>query len=68
MQVSMRSLNLDIQRSIVRGDQFINVTIEGARKTAVSNLPKYSDLPIRWTRRNGELVLDHRENRFSFTF
>lgn len=51
---------------IVAVDQFINVTIEGARKNGSIQSVQYSDLPIRWTRRNGELVLDHRENPFHY--
>lgn len=51
---------------IVAVDQFINVTIEGARKNGSIQSAQYSDLPIRWTRRNGELVLDHRENPFHY--
>jgi phosphomevalonate kinase len=51
---------------IVAVDQFINVTVEGARKNGSIQSAQYSDLPIRWTRRNGELVLDHRENPFHY--
>lgn len=51
---------------IVAVDQFINVTIEGTRKNGSIQSAQYSDLPIRWTRRNGELVLDHRENPFHY--
>lgn len=51
---------------IVAVDQFINVTIEGARKNGSIQSAQYSDLPIRWTRRNGELLLDHRENPFHY--
>ena len=51
---------------IVAVDQLINVTIEGARKNGSIQSAQYSDLPIRWTRRNGELVLDHRENPFHY--
>ncbi|WP_291291267.1 phosphomevalonate kinase [Enterococcus sp.] len=51
---------------IVAVDQFINVTIEGARRNGSIQSAQYSDLPIRWTRRNGELVLDHRENPFHY--
>lgn len=46
-------------------DQFINVTIENATENGSIQSQQYSDLPIRWTRRNGELVLDHRENPFT---
>ena len=51
---------------IVAVDKFINVTSEGARKNGSIQSAQYSDLPIRWTRRNGELVLDHRENPFHY--
>lgn len=47
-------------------DQFINVTIESATENGSIQSQQYSDLPIRWTRRNGELVLDHRENPFHY--
>ncbi|AYW46157.1 phosphomevalonate kinase [Tetragenococcus koreensis] len=47
-------------------DQFINVTIENATENGSIQSQQYSDLPIRWTRRNGELVLDHRENPFHY--
>lgn len=51
---------------IVAVDQFITVKIETARKNGTIHSQQYSDLPIRWTRRNGELVLDHRENPFHY--
>lgn len=51
---------------IVAVDQFISVTIEGARKNGSIQSTQYSELPIRWTRRNGELVLDHRDNPFHY--
>ncbi|MDN6639277.1 MAG: phosphomevalonate kinase [Tetragenococcus sp.] len=47
-------------------DQFINVTIESATENGSIQSQQYSDLPIRWTRRDGELVLDHRENPFHY--
>ncbi|GMG67673.1 phosphomevalonate kinase [Tetragenococcus halophilus] len=47
-------------------DQFINVTIESATENGSIQSQQYSDLPIRWTRREGELVLDHRENPFHY--
>ena len=49
---------------IVAVDQFINVTIEGAPQNGSIQSAQYSTCRIRWTRRNGELVLDHRENPF----
>jgi len=51
---------------IVAVDQFITVTIDSATKNGSIQSQQYSDLPIRWTRRNGELVLDHRENPFHY--
>lgn len=51
---------------IVAVDQFITVKIENATKNGTIHSQQYSDLPIRWTRRNGELVLDHRENPFHY--
>lgn len=51
---------------IVAVDQFITVTIEPAKKTGTIQSVQYSELPIRWTRRNGELVLDIRENPFHY--
>lgn len=51
---------------IVAVDQFINVTIESARKNGSIQSAQYSELPIRWTRRAGELVLDHRDNPFHY--
>ncbi|RXA65663.1 phosphomevalonate kinase [Enterococcus casseliflavus] len=51
---------------IVAVDQFITVTVEEARKNGSIQSAQYSDLPIRWTRRKGELVLDHRDNPFHY--
>ena len=51
---------------IVAVDQFITVTIEPATKNGSIQSQQYSELPIRWTRKNGELVLDHRENPFHY--
>lgn len=51
---------------IVAVDQFITVKIESATKNGTIHSQQYSELPIRWTRRNGELVLDHRENPFHY--
>lgn len=52
---------------IVAVDQFITVTIKQAVGTKGSiQSEQYSDLPIRWFRRKGELVLDHRENPFHY--
>lgn len=51
---------------IVAVDQFITVTIESATKDGSIQSQQYSDLPIRWTRKKGVLVLDHRENPFHY--
>ncbi|KAF1299548.1 phosphomevalonate kinase [Enterococcus sp. JM4C] len=51
---------------IVAVDQFVTVTMNAARKIGSIQSTQYSDLPIRWTRRNGELVLDIRENPFHY--
>lgn len=52
---------------IVAVDQFITVTINQAIGTKGSiQSEQYSGLPIRWFRRKGELVLDHRENPFHY--
>ena len=51
---------------IVAVDQFISVTIESATKNGSIQSQQYSDLPIRWTRNQGELILDHRENPFHY--
>ncbi|MBO0482771.1 phosphomevalonate kinase [Candidatus Enterococcus courvalinii] len=51
---------------IVAVDQFVTVTVEAARKVGSIQSAQYSEMPIRWTRRNGELVLDIRENPFHY--
>lgn len=51
---------------IVAIDQFITVTIEAAKKSGSIQSAQYSDMPIRWTRRKGELVLDIRDNPFHY--
>lgn len=51
---------------IVAIDQFITVTIEPAKKSGSIQSTQYSDLPVRWTRRNNELVLDIRDNPFHY--
>lgn len=51
---------------IVAVDQFITVTIESATRNGSIQSQQYSELPIKWTRRNGELILDHRENPFHY--
>lgn len=47
-------------------DQFITVTIKKAEQNGSIQSQQYSELPVRWTRRNGELVLDQRENPFHY--
>lgn len=49
---------------IVAVDQFVTVTVEETTDEGSIQSAQYSSLPIRWTRRNGELVLDIRENPF----
>ncbi len=51
---------------VVAVDQFITVTIKKAEKNGSIQSQQYSDLPIRWTRNQGELILDHRENPFHY--
>ena len=47
-------------------DQFVTVTVEETTDEGSIQSAQYSSLPIRWTRRNGELVLDIRENPFHY--
>jgi phosphomevalonate kinase len=51
---------------IVAVDQFVTVTLQAAEKTGSIQSAQYSSLPVRWTRRNNELVLDIRENPFHY--
>ncbi|MFV0557367.1 MAG: phosphomevalonate kinase [Enterococcus sp.] len=51
---------------IVAVDQFITVTIDATTKNGSIQSAQYSELPIRWTRRNGELVLDVRDSPFHY--
>lgn len=51
---------------IVAVDQFVTVTVEAARKVGSIQSAQYSEMPVRWTRRKGELVLDIRENPFHY--
>lgn len=51
---------------IVAVDQFITVTIGEANKVGSIQSAQYSELPVKWTRRRGELVLDIRENPFHY--
>lgn len=51
---------------IVAVDQFITVTISPAEKNGSIQSAQYSELPVRWSRRHGELVLNIRENPFHY--
>lgn len=51
---------------IVAIDQFISVSIGPAKKSGSIQSAQYSDMPIRWTRRKNELVLDIRDNPFHY--
>lgn len=51
---------------IVAVDQFITITIATAKKNGSIQSEQYSELPIRWTRRNNQLVLDVRDNPFHY--
>lgn len=47
-------------------DQFITIHVEPAKQNGSIQSAQYSDLPVRWTRRDNELVLDIRENPFHY--
>lgn len=47
-------------------DQFISVSIGPTKKSGSIQSAQYSDMPIRWTRRKNELVLDIRDNPFHY--
>lgn len=51
---------------LVAVDQFVTVTIEPATRVGSIQSAQYSSLPVRWTRKNSELVLDIRENPFHY--
>ncbi|OJG75391.1 phosphomevalonate kinase [Enterococcus quebecensis] len=51
---------------IVAVDQFVTVTLETAENVGSIQSAQFSSLPVRWTRRNNELVLDIRENPFHY--
>lgn len=51
---------------IVAVDQFVTVTLDSAENVGSIQSAQYSSLPVRWTRRNNELVLDIRENPFHY--
>lgn len=51
---------------IVAVDQFITVTVKAATGSGSIQSQQYSELPIKWTRRHDQLVLDVRENPFHY--
>lgn len=51
---------------IVAVDQFITVRLTHAENYGSIRSFQYGELPILWTRQNGELVLDKRENPFHY--
>ncbi|MGC3011475.1 phosphomevalonate kinase, partial [Enterococcus faecalis] len=48
--------------NIVAVDQFVTVTVEETTDEGSFQSAQYCSFPIRWTRRNGELVFVIREN------
>ena len=64
-EVSMRSLNLDIQRSSLRW--IIHQCDDRRRRPQNGSIQsaQYSDLPVRWTRRKWRTSTDHRGKSFS---
>lgn len=51
---------------LVAVDQFVNVTIEPAKQAGSIQSAQYNHLPVHWTRKKNELVLDVRENPFHY--
>ncbi|MDR0922405.1 MAG: phosphomevalonate kinase [Lactobacillales bacterium] len=51
---------------VIAVDQFITVSLSKTEKVGSIQSSQYGDLPIKWVRRNGELVLDKRENPFHY--
>lgn len=51
---------------IVAVDQFVTVTLEEAQDEGSIQSEQYRSIPVRWTRKNTELVLDIRENPFHY--
>lgn len=51
---------------IVAVDQFVTVSLEKAVKAGSIQSEQYRSIPVRWTRKNNELVLDIRENPFHY--
>lgn len=51
---------------IVAVDQFVTVSMNEAKRNGSIQSGQYSDLPVRWTRKKGELVLDIRDNPFHY--
>lgn len=50
---------------LIAVDQFVTVRIEPAASGSIHST-QYSDLPIHWTRKDSQLVLDMRENPFHY--
>lgn len=51
---------------LVAVDQFLTVRVEETTDTGSIQSKQYSATPVRWTRENGEMVLDKRENPFHY--
>lgn len=51
---------------IVAVDQFVTVTLEETQDEGSIQSEQYRSIPVRWTRKNTELVLDIRENPFHY--
>lgn len=51
---------------LVAVDQFLTVRVEETSETGSIQSFQYSDVPLRWRRENGEMVLDKRENPFHY--
>lgn len=51
---------------LVAVDQFLTVKVEEAFQTGSIHSLQYAATPLRWTRENGEMVFDKRENPFHY--
>lgn len=51
---------------IVAVDQFVSITVEPTKHVGSIQSAQYNNLPVRWTRRNNELILDIRDNPFHY--
>lgn len=51
---------------LVAVDQFLTVKVEKSAEAGSILSKQYSASPLRWTRENGEMVLDKRENPFHY--